>query len=322
MATINNILAHKPWIMDWRHFAGFKNGLSVFFFQSAITLTTIQRFAFILSSLNLIIHNDIVKQEKKEIEKKTDISEIKREGKEIRDVKEEKEDKDDKDDKKDDFNIITKKKKLKNVQIEERIQKVITSVKKNYTENREDDEKEENKEDIKKKEIFKKYISDLIISYTDFNPHIEKYLHEEDFNWEKNAKYFYFDYSGKEMEYLDKELKFLENMNSDKQKNQKIDIYKLRGAIEKYVALIYGINDDEYNYHLTNESISVELKRIIKKIASGPEHIKEQELSSCLEILRKEELIYLIFEVTSIRQKISLTFFAKAFEDFTSNNIY
>ena len=124
------------------------------------------------------------------------------------------------------------------------------------------------------------------------------------------------------MEYLDKELKFLENMNSDKQKNQKIDIYKLRGAIEKYVALIYGINDDEYNYHLTNESISVELKRIIKKIASGPEHIKEQELSSCLEILRKEELIYLIFEVTSIRQKISLTFFAKAFEDFTSNNIY
>ena len=121
------------------------------------------------------------------------------------------------------------------------------------------------------------------------------------------------------MDILDKELKFLENVNSEDIKNiKKLDIFKLRETIEKYLALIFGIIDDQYNYHLTNEYIPVELKRIIKKIASGPEQIKEQELSSCLEILSKEQLIYLIFEVTSIRQKISLTFFAKAFEDFTS----
>ena len=65
MSVINNILAHKPWIMDWRHFSSFKTGLSAFFFQSAIILTTIQRLAFISSSLNLIIHNDIVEEEKK-----------------------------------------------------------------------------------------------------------------------------------------------------------------------------------------------------------------------------------------------------------------
>ena len=103
--------------------------------------------------------------------------------------------------------------------MEERIQNVITSVKKKYTENKEEDNKEENK-DINKKEIFKLYISDLIISYSDFNPHIEKYLHLEDFNWEENAKYFYFDYAGKEMKYLDKELKFLKNMDLDS-KNKK-----------------------------------------------------------------------------------------------------
>jgi hypothetical protein len=65
MATINNILAHKPWIMDWRHFASFKQGLSNFLFQSAIILTTIQRFASIISGLNLIIHNDNIEKEKK-----------------------------------------------------------------------------------------------------------------------------------------------------------------------------------------------------------------------------------------------------------------
>ena len=299
-----------------------------FFFQSAIILTTIHRFASILSSLNLIIHNDIVEEEKREkklennkMNKKKQIKETKEEEEKIKnEIKY-----DEKEDKKDDniTDLALKKKKLKNSKMETRIQKIITSVKKNYTENKEEDEKKENKDTINKKEIFKKYISDLIISYTDFNPHIEKYLNIEDFDWKGNAKYFYFDYAGKEMEYLDKEFKFLEKINSEDIKyiKKKLDIFKLRGAIEKYIALIFGIIDDQYNYHLTNEYIPVELKRIIKKIASGPEQIKEQELSSCLEILSKEELIYLIFEVTSIRQRISLTFFAKAFEDFTSNNI-
>ena len=66
--------------------------------------------------------------------------------------------------------------------------------------------------------------------------------------------------------------------------------------------------------------MSVELKRIIKKIACYPEQIQEQELDSCLEILNKEGLVYLILFVTSIKQKISLTYFAKAFDDYTSNN--
>jgi hypothetical protein len=66
LATINNILAHKPWIMDWRHFTEFKNGLSVFLFQSAIILTSIQRFASILSSLNCIIQK---KKKTKKMEK-------------------------------------------------------------------------------------------------------------------------------------------------------------------------------------------------------------------------------------------------------------
>ena len=310
MATINNILAHKPWIMDWRLLFSFEKGLSYFFFRSVIILTTIHRFASILSSLNLIIHNDIVEEEK-------------RENKQIKEsIKNEIKD-DEKEDKKDENNndLALKKKRLKNYQMENRIQKIITSIKKKYEDNKEEDDKKENKDSINKKEIFKKYISDLIISYTDFNPHIDKYLNIDYFNWEGDGKYFYYDYAGKEIEYLLKEFKCLENVNSKDIKNKTIDIFKLRENIEKYIALIFGIIDDQYNYHLTNEKLPVELKRIIKKIATGPEQIKEQELSLCLEILSKEELIYLIFEITSIRQKISLTFFANAFSDFKSNNI-
>ena len=65
IASINNILAHKPWIMDWRYFAVFKNGLSSFLFQSAIILSTIQRFATILSTFKIMIYFDILEDKKK-----------------------------------------------------------------------------------------------------------------------------------------------------------------------------------------------------------------------------------------------------------------
>ena len=320
LATINNILAHKPWIMDWRHFTEFKNGLSVFLFQSAIILTSIQRFASILSSLNCII------QKKKEDEKNGKNVEKNDEKNEISDTKinEENSDKS--------TETIKKKKRQKSGNFEDEIEKVIISVKKSSKENKKNKNKNKNKNDEKekmdkdigyKKEIFRKYISEFIMTYNNFNPHIEKYLLVEDFNWKTNAKYFFFDYAGKEMEYLDKELKVLENITLEKENeknDKKINIFKLRNAIEKYISLIFGINDDEYNYHLTNESIAVELKRVIKKIACYPDQISEIELDSCLKILTKEQLVYLIFIVTSIKQKISLTFFAKAFEDFMSNN--
>ena len=313
IAKINNILAHKPWIMDRIHFEGFKKGLSVFLFQSAIILTTIQRFGSIISGLNLIVHNDKKKEENednkvKQIKPEKDEEKIKEENK----IKEEKENKD----KKDEI-----KKNRKDKTIEEQIQKVITSVKKNYTEIKEDDSQGEINNLINKKLIRQKFMSDLIVSYTDFNPHIEKFLYTEDFSWKENAKYFFSDYVGKEMDYLNKEFKTLEKLSPENIKNDiKINIFNLKEAIEKYLTLIFGIRNDEYNYHNNNLSMSVELKKIIKKIACYPEQIQEQELASCLEILNKEELVYLILFVTSIKQKISLTFFAKAFDDYTSNN--
>ena len=319
MAKINNILAHKPWVMDWRNFAPFKKGLSVFFFQSAIILTTIQRFASIISSLNLLIHNDKVKEEKKnEINKKTEkeTEKEKNEKKRKDRIKTKEEKKGDYKEKKDEV-----KKKNKKEKHEQHILKVITSVKKNYEENKEDKEDGEKTFLINKKEIFQKYMSLLIVSYTDFKPHIEQFLTTDDFNWETNAKYFFSDYAGKEMDYLNTEFKNLENLSSkDIQDDVKINIFSLREAIEKYLTLIFGIKNEDYNYHNNNLSMSVELKTIIKKIACYPELIKEQELNNCLEILNKKELVYLILIVTSIKQKISLTFFAKAFDDFTSNN--
>ena len=359
MAIINNILAHKPWVLDWRQFSEFKNGLYSFLFQSAIILTSIQRFASIISSFNSlnIIINKNIENEKNEKDKKSEvkpkIKDIKEEQKfendknnktkekqNVKDIKEEqkiKEDKDNKNNKdcENNWGVESTKKRKKQKSGEkliDEIQKAIISVKKSYKKNREKIEEEEEEDiqdqniDDKKdiiiiKDIFKKYISELIISYNDFNPHIEKYLLVEDFDWKKNAKYFFVDYAGKEMEYLEKDLKVLENLTLETNTDEnKINIFKLKNAIEKYLCLIFGISDEEYNYHLTNESLSVELKRVIKKVACYPDHIAELEINSCLEIISKEQLVYLIFIVSSIKQKISLTFFAKAFDDFISNN--
>ena len=57
--NMNDILAHKPWILHWTHFVEFDNGFSFFLFQSAIILTTIHRYVTIISALNLFLKNNI-----------------------------------------------------------------------------------------------------------------------------------------------------------------------------------------------------------------------------------------------------------------------
>ena len=334
LAIINNILAHKPWVLDWRQFSEFKNGLYSFLFQSAIILTSIQRFASIISSFNSlnIIMNKNSEYEKSDKKEKNDKS---KQNQNTKEEQKEKEHNDNKNNKDYEYNwgveATKKRKKQKSGEkLVDEIQKAIISVKKSFKKNKENIEEEEEMKDIddKKdviviKDIFKKYISELIISYNNFNPHIEKYLLIEDFDWKKNAKYFFVDYAGKEMEYLEKELKVLENLTLETETNNdenKINIFNLRNTIEKYLCLIFGINDEEYNYHQINESIAVELKKVIKKVACFPDQILELEINSCLELISKKQLVYLIFIVSSIKQKISLTFFAKAFDDFISNN--
>ena len=72
-----------------------------------------------------------------------------------------------------------------------------------------------------------------------------------------------------------------------------------------------------YDYHKTNEIIPKQIKVIIKKIACFPDKFQEENLDDLK--LDKNNLIRLIFLVTAIKQKICLTFFAKAFDDFSSN---
>ena len=300
ISIINNILAHKPWTMDCRNFTVFENGLSTFLFKSAIILTTVQRFATILSTFKLIINYDINEDKNKannEKEENNDKKEEDSEKKEGSDKDEEKA-KNDKEE-----NKISKKKKRKSEKIEKN--KLIHFINKKM-EVKEDEDDKTNTDNIK--EIFKKYMYELIVSYSDFNQHAEKYLYLDDFNWENNAKYFFMNLAGKDMEYLEKELKFLQKMILVNEKKTE--------AIIKYVMLIFGIKDNNYNYHNNNILLSVEEKKIIKKIACYPEQIKELELSTCLSILNKKEFIHLIFIVAATKQKISLNFFAKTFEDY------
>ena len=106
------------------------------------------------------------------------------------------------------------------------------------------------------------------------------------------------------MEYLEKDLKVLENLTLETNTDEnKINIFKLKNAIEKYLCLIFGISDEEYNYHLTNESLSVELKRVIKKVACYPDHIAELEINSCLEIISKGKYTQNDISILSLLEK-------------------
>ena len=304
ISIINNILAHKPWTMDCRNFTVFENGLSTFLFQSAIILTTVQRFATILCTFKFIIHYDNNEEKNKTNNEKEENDDIKKEGSEKKgesDKDEEKAKNEMEKDDKEELEIRKKKKK------EEKIEKhkLMHSIQKKI-EVKEDEDDKNNLDN--QKEIFKKYIYELIASYSDFNQHVEKYLYLDDFNWEDNARYSFMNLARKDMEYLEKELKFLEKMTLDNEKKTE--------AIEKYVMLIFGIKDNDYNYHNNNIYLSVKEKRIIKKIACYPGKIQELELSTCLSIINKKDFIHLIFIVAAAKQKISLIFFAKTFEEF------
>ena len=239
-AKMNDILVHKPWILFWAHFAEFDNGMTFFLFQSAIILTTIHRFATIISAMNVLIKEDI----------KNNLINL-------------------------DINLI------------------------------------ENKQDENIKNL---YIINPV-EYTDFNQHSEKFLFTDDFDWNTNAKYFFSDYAEKEMEFLEKELKSLDNIPFDTKDEN--NIFTKKKEIEKYLGLIFGLKDRDYDYHKTNEIIPKQIKVIIKKIACFPDKFQEENLDDLK--LDKNNLIRLIFLVTAIKQKICLTFFAKAFDDFSSN---
>ena len=167
------------------------------------------------------------------------------------------------------------------------------------------------------KNLKEKFILNPIV-HTDFDPHTEKYLLTEDFDWKTNAKYFFSDYAQKEMDFLEQEFKSLDSIPYDE--SDENNILKKKNAIEKYVGLILGIKDNSYDYHNTNKHLSKYLKALIKKIVCSPEKLYEETLQDLLIIIKeKENLIRLIFLVTAIKQKICLTFFAKAFDDFSSN---
>ena len=255
-AKLNDILVHKPWILFWAHFIEFDNGMTFFLFQSAIILTTIHRFATIISWLNLF-----------------------------------------------------------NIRKENTNNGIDTDIK------RENKDKIESIDDKKNENLKEKYILNPI-EYSDFDQHTEQYLFVDDFDWKTNAKYFFSDYAEKEMDFLEKELKSFESIHcEEKKENDKKNenIFLKKNAIEKYIGIILGIKDHSYDYHNTNKSLPIYLKTLIKKIVCFPEKLQEENLKNLLLIEDEDNLIRLIFLVTIIKQKICLTFFAKAFDDFSSN---
>ena len=282
-SEMNNLLAHKPWALVWTHFLQFDNGLSYFLFQSATIMTTIHRFITIISFLELFVKNNVIKKNIFANNEKKEKIEF-----------------------------------LKLIETEYNIKRKLNSKKDEKKENENNDEKTNAINFFSEKNKFlRKYMSNDPIIYINFDQHNDKYLYIDDFDWKTNAKYFYVDYAEKEMDFLENEFKLLDNIsNNEKNYNR---IFCLKDTIEKYVEIIYGINDREYDYHKTNIYLSMDLKNLIKKIACFPQNIKDENLNDLLLILNEGDLLRLIFIITAIKQKISLTYFARAFNDFSSN---
>ena len=87
--------------------------------------------------------------------------------------------------------------------------------------------------------------------------------------------------------------------------------------------IILGIKDREYNYHNinTNKFLNIYRKTLIKDVACFPEKLceKKLKLDQIKLILESDDFIRLVILVTAIKQKICLTHFAKAFDEFSSN---
>lgn len=309
LSQLNNLLAHKPWVIQECHIKETKMNIELLCI-SVLILTTVQRFATIISSLKLVIEtNNYIKDSQKGINvgKKT-LTENEEETKAIK------------------LNIYKELEKAEN-------ERSVEPTPNNSSKNKINDKaiKELYHEcspviEYSKENPYSKYISKYISSfnnkYQNFQTDVEYFLSKYDFNWEDDAKYLLSKYADEYIEYIIKEHDYLTTVTSNNIGKYKkiVDTRKFREAIAIYVELIYGIIDDSYNYKKTNKILTKEFKCVLKKIACFPEQINQEDLDYTLQIISLEEVIHVILMISIIKQHISLTFFAKVIYELNRKN--
>jgi hypothetical protein len=155
----------------------------------------------------------------------------------------------------------------------------------------------------------------------DFDPHSQSYLSKFEFNWEDQGFYILKEVIESKIEVINKEIEYALDLTSQTiGGGQKIiDTIHFRNAIRCYVELLFGIYNEDYDYSKTNKLLEISHKHFIKNAVCFPNKVNNDDIIILRVNFSFAEIFHLVYLVSTIKQKVQLTFLSKALNDI--NNV-
>ena len=165
-----------------------------------------------------------------------------------------------------------------------------------------------------------RYSLDIDMVYEDFNVHSSKRMYSCDFNWEHHgysclSRY----YPGIEKK-MDAVFRRAATMTDGSINSIEADTEKFRSAIRHYALVLFGVNNDAYEYRYVNIFLPIELKVFIKKLACWPHTVTIENVRHMGVQLAEREKIHIAILVLEAKKQAALLFALRAVKRYMQSN--
>uniref|UniRef100_A0A1I8GRX9 Sestrin-3 n=1 Tax=Macrostomum lignano TaxID=282301 RepID=A0A1I8GRX9_9PLAT len=100
--------------------------------------------------------------------------------------------------------------------------------------------------------------------------------------------------------------------------NTNVETAPFRRAVWYYVHSIFGIRHDDYDYHLINRMLSIELKKYCKLVACAPEQVTMGHYRSAMPGFKHSEKVHVNLVIMDARVQACLLYSLRALNDHTT----
>jgi len=169
-------------------------------------------------------------------------------------------------------------------------------------------------------DIFKKYLSDCITFYQDFDSHSDQKVSDLDFNWEDHAfdtlkKFFY------KIEEINNEINYVANLTSNTigNENYSLKTNLFRNSISSYIENIFGYIHHDFDYSQVNKVLDINHKLFIKNVCCSPHKISKKLFEIVSLSFSYQELLHMILLSSTIKFRLQLNYLALRIHQYWKN---
>ena len=185
----------------------------------------------------------------------------------------------------------------------------------------------DNKEELKAiNEMFNKHISSENSKYIFQNSDKEKTCTFLEYNWD-DSKYVLSNYLPKQIPLLDKEIKYIVNLQYEESnvpnslnlspRHNLLKSPQIKRAVCNYIEKIFGYYHEDYNYSNITKLFGNKshTRKFIKKIACFPYNVQLSDIEELNKTFKHEEIMHLIALVAVIKSRVQLVYMIRALSD-------